>query len=66
MTVVGHHTYAYAYAYAYACVIRVNQPLLVQCFILVILGFSIPAFNFGILAFWHSGILAFSDTPGVW
>ena len=49
MTVVGHCTYAYA------CVIHVNQPLSVRCFILVISGFSIPAFNFG--------IPAFSNTP---
>ena len=47
----GHRTYAYA------CVVHVNQPLSVQCFILVILGFSIPAFNF-----WYSGIPAFSNT----
>ena len=38
MTVVGHRTYA--------CVVRVNEPLSVQGFILVIPGFSIPAFNF--------------------
>ena len=51
MTVVGHCTYAYA------CVVRVNRPLSVRCFILFILGFSIPAFNFQ-----HFGILAFSNT----
>ena len=51
MTVVGHDTYAYA------CVVRVNQPLSVQCFILVIPGFSISGFNFR-----NSGILAFSNT----
>ena len=39
VTVAGH-------CHAYACVVRVNQPLLVQCFILVIPGFSISAFNF--------------------
>ena len=49
MTVVGHRTYAYA------CVVHVNQPLSVRCFILVIPGFSIPTFNFC--------ILAFSNTP---
>ena len=41
MTVVGHPTYAYKYA----CVIRMNQPLSVRCFILVIPGFSFPAFR---------------------
>ena len=53
MTVVGHCT-----TVAYACVVRVNQPLSVRCFILVNPGFSIPAFN--------SGILTFSNIPGVW
>ena len=57
VTDVGHCTYAYA------CVVRVNQPLLVQCFILVIPGFSIPAFILRhFTAFWRSGILAFSNT----
>ena len=46
MTVVSHCSYANA------CVVHVNQPLSVWCFILVIPGFSILAFNFGILAFW--------------
>ena len=40
VTAVGHRTYAYA------CAVRVNQPLLFRCFILVIPSFSIPAFNF--------------------
>ena len=31
--------------YAYACVVRVNQPLSVHCFILVIPAFGIRAFN---------------------
>ena len=47
----GHRTSASA------CVVRVNQPLSVRCFILVIPGFSIRACN--------SGILTFSNTPGV-
>ena len=49
VTAVGHRTYAHA------CAVCVNQPLLVRCFILVIPGFSIPAFNFrcsGVPAFW--------------
>ena len=48
VTDVGHCTYAYA------CIVRVNQPLLVRCFILAIPGFSIPAFNFR-----HSSVPAF-------
>ena len=35
----------WARTYAYACAVCVNQPLSVQCFILVIPGFSIPAFQ---------------------
>ena len=59
VTDVGHCTYAYA------CIIRVNQPLLVRCFILAILGFSIPAFNFRHSSFQFPAFQR-SDVPAFW
>ena len=55
MTVVGLRTYACA------CVILVDQPLSVRCFILVILDYYFyPGFQF--LEFWNSAIVAFSNS----